>query len=525
MGDAKKNQTKDISQEEVKEAFDTGTDIPMLSDWVCPPENEFMSFVGDSVHAAFESYGLQDNNRLSQFRIKKNHYKDRMPDICKVINYFLTFFDDDKELFQNIMSIKFIIDQRQNMKISAFQKSIIDIVVTDSFVDKINRMTDYLYRINIDSDIEGKYKSTPKISNAQAKEIVAISFAIRCVLPICIHFSDTNRNFINKKDYIPCFDKINMKIIRKFEDKGIKVFSAISKFAKYRVDRAWKQDVGICVKKKQLYGMTQELYLEEVIHEVILVKSLYKLDYNLSVVSFIDGVIFLYHNNFKIENFKVKPIEIDPQENQDEDGDRFSHAEAIEMMVYRIDESNALIGDVNVEKVLKEIRRKFNVDITQEEFDFYRKNIIITPITKLFLEMFYTRMFHDSNAIIGIDPDIITELIIYMKKYFIYRGLYLLAQLCTAKVRGKYKENMIKNTKFNEKIDTSDVWNNIINEKFTYVAQLNPKENVLKKKFSSLVNSNQFEFVDYESPDNGLIYEDIDQDRVIYEFSTFLSII
>ena len=43
------------------------------------------------------------------------------------------------------------------------------------------------------------------------------------MLPLCIHFSDTNKNFINKKDYIGCFDKIIMKIIEKFEKDDEKI--------------------------------------------------------------------------------------------------------------------------------------------------------------------------------------------------------------------------------------------------------------------------------------------------------------
>lgn len=498
--------------------------IPMLADWIPSEENIFMEFKGDYVQAHYDRLGLHEDNKLSIFIVKKNHYKDRMNDICNVINYFLTFFDKEGDLFKSTMSVKFIIDQRPNLSMEAFRKAIIKEIVNEKFVENIKRMTAYLYTINIDSDTEGRYKSTPKISNDQARLIVAVSFAIRCILPICIHFSDTNNNFVSKKDYIPCFDKIIMKLIRAFEKNDIKIFTAIEKFVKYRVDRSWKADIGICLKKKQLYGMTQELYLEEVIHEVILVKSLYKLDYNRSVVSFIDGVIFLYHYNFKIENFKFKPIEIDQQENQDDDNERLSHAEAIEMMVYRIDESNALINEVNTKKVLESLRKRFNVTITDDELEFYKKHIMISPVTKLFLEAFYTRFFHDPNAVLSLDEDVVIELIIRMKKYLQYRGMILIPQLATAKVRGKYKENTIKNSKFIEKIKTSDVWNNIIQKKFTYISELNQKDDILIKKFSVFINS-QFEFVDYDGPDDGILYEDVDQDLIINEFSTFLSII
>lgn len=500
-------------------------EIPELDGWTANDEQTYMVFTNDVVIARYDKYlGLNTDNKLGIYAINKKHYRERMEDICKVINYFLVYFDDEKELFHSTLSIKFIIDQKTKMSISAFTKMIMDRIVTDSFVAKIKNMTNRLYTINIDSDEEGKYKSTPKITNSQAKLIVAVSFAIRCILPLCIHFSDTNKNFIIKKDYIKCFDKIIMKIIRKFEENDEKIFNAICKFVKYRVDRSYNADIGICMKKKQLYGTTKETYLEEVIHEVILVKSLYKLDYNRSVVSFIDGVIFLYHYNFKIENFKFKPVEMDSQEASNDDDELISHAEAIEMSVYRIDESNAIINEVNTAKVITEIEKRMNIDISKEEFAFYNDNIRLSSVTQFFLNSFYSRFFHDSNAIYEINRYATIELLIYMKKYLQLRGMVILPQLCTAKVRGKYKENVIKNSKFIEKIVTSSVWNNIIEKEYTYVKELDQKENPIIKKLSSFINST-FEFVDYNDAINGIVYEDIDQDKIIEEFSLFLSII
>lgn len=194
------------------------------------------------------------------------------------------------------------------------------------------------------------------------------------------------------------------------------------------------------------------------------------------------------------------------------------------MSVYRIDESNAIINEVNTTQVIRDIEKRFNIDISKEEFDFYDENIKISSVTQLFLNSFYSRFFHDSNAIYEINRYATIELLIYMKKYLQYRGMTIIPQLCTAKVRGKYKENVIKNTKFLEKITTSSVWNNIIEKKFTYIKELNQKEDPIIKRLSSFINST-FEFVDFNPSVNGLVYEDIDQDLIIEEFSLFLSII
>ena len=119
--------------------------IPMLADWMPSEENIFMEFKGDYVQAHYDRLGLHEDNKLSIFIVKKNHYKDRMNDICNVINYFLTFFDKEGDLFKSTMSVKFIIDQRPNLSMEAFRKAIIKEIVNEKFVENIKRMTAYLY--------------------------------------------------------------------------------------------------------------------------------------------------------------------------------------------------------------------------------------------------------------------------------------------------------------------------------------------------------------------------------------------
>ena len=111
-----------------------------------------------------------------------------------------------------------------------------------------------------------------------------------------------------------------------------------------------------------------------------------------------------------------------------------------------------------------------------------------------------------------------------MKKYLQYKGLYLLPQLCTAKIRGKFKENLIKNAKFTETVNTSDVHQEIINEKYKYIDELFPGEMLNLRKLSAFINS-EFEFVDYNSDWNGYICDDIDIYVLADEYDTFLSII
>ena len=317
-----------------------------------------------------------------------------------------------------------------------------------------------------------------------------------------------------------------MNIMSRFEEiNNIAIFNPICRFVQYRLDRSYNADGPIWEKKKQLYGINYETVFQDIIHEVILVKSLYKLSYDKSVVSYIDGVVGNSYNHFRLENFKFKPVEIEADNGGSDSDDYLSHAESIEMSIYRIDESNQLINDVNISKVISEISRRFNVGkIEFEEFDFYRTNCRINSLTQMLIHAFYSRFFHDSSAIYMLTLDETIRLLIIMKKYLIAKGMTILPQVCTAKVRGKFKENLIKNTKFLEKFQTSSVYKNIIEKKFKYIKELNPKEDPIIKRLSTIINSS-FELVDIDEEVNGYTIEDMPMDKIIDEFLVFLSII
>lgn len=503
-------------------------EIPELCDWVCPPEYEYFTLENDNdmVRAKYKEFlGINDENSiLPYFIIKKNHFIRTLPDILQHTNYFLNFYDKRKEFFMAIFSIKYIIDQRPNLSVKAFKKLIVDKVLTPTYIANVKAMANNLYTININTDKDGKFKTTPKISNDQARLLVAISFCLRMIMPICIHYSNENSSFVNKKDYIPCFDKVFMQVIAKFEEDDVKCFSALCNFVKYRVYRSYNADKGTWSQKKQLYGITKEIYLEEVIHEVILVKSLHKLKYNKSCVSFIDGIIFSYNRHFKSENYKSKPFEISAEDLTNESDDYLSHAEAMEMANYKIDESNSIINDINNANVLEDLKRRFNVPVTEEELDFYSKNCNLNQITQFLLHSFYSKYFKSSEAIYILNRKDTILLLVMMKKYLHLKGMVLLSQICTANVKGKFKENIIKNSKFIEKMKATSVYQNIIQTKFRYLYELDPKDDKILRKLSTIINST-FIFVDFDPSINGIEYNDINTDVIVDEFLLFLSII
>ena len=195
------------------------------------------------------------------------------------------------------------------------------------------------------------------------------------------------------------------------------------------------------------------------------------------------------------------------------------------MASYTRDASSIMISDCNRKKCMKEIDtwyKSFNV--TDLEIQFYMDNCKLNEVNIFLLNSFYSSKFKDSYAILSLNKVEVTRLLIYMKKYLQYHKMPILAQILTANITGRYKSNIIKNTKFLESIYTSDVWTDIISNKFEYINELNTKENPITKYLSVIINC-EFEFVDMDPDINGMKMEDITSSDIAPEFLLFLSII
>lgn len=506
-------------------------DMPDLATWE-PNYNEvFYVFDGEVVIANYNQHvGLTEEKcTLPVFYIKKTHYKNKMQDIVHHMNYFTKYYDLDRDTYFATMTIKYLIDTHPDMLESEFLDHLMSRVITPGFISKCKHMAYDLYTININSDDSGKFKNTPKITNSQARQIVAISFCFRMILPLCIHFSNIcpsyAENNAKSTQYLDTFSDMFMKIIKRFEKDDIPFFSSLCRFVWFRVIRLYKNNTKTFEQKKMIRGDTPELFCDKLVKEVISVKTLYKLDYHRSCVSFIDGVTHNYEANYLIENYTSKPYEIDSADTSKDSDDSLSHAEALEMASYNRDASSIMISDCNRKKVMKDIDSWYgSFNISDKEIAYYMENCKINEVNQFLLNSFYSSKFKDSYAIYSLNKLETTRLLLYMKKYLEYHKMPMLAQIVTAKITGKYKTNLIKNSKFIESICTSNVYENIIANKFEYVSQVNDKENPIIRYLISIINC-QFTLVDFNPEIDGSVIDDIANSDVATEFLLFLSII
>ena len=512
------------------EREDVTPKMPDLANWQPTYRQIYYMFDGDVVTANYEQHvGLlpEDRCSLPTFYIKKTHYKKKMLDIVHHMNFFTTFYDLDKDTYFAILTTKYQVDTHPDMKEAEFLEMLLGRIVNDEFIAKCKQMARDLYTINIDTDSEGKFKNSPKISNAQARQIVAVSFCFRIILPICIHFANVSTSYTEdqlKYQYLDGFSDIFLKIIKKFERNDIKFFSTLCRFVWIRVVNLYKNNQKTFEQKAMIRGETAELLCDRLIREIISVKTIYKLDYHRPCVAFIDGVVRIYEHNFVIENYPSKPYEIDSPDTAKDSDESLSHAEALEMASYNRDASSIMISDCNRKAVMKNIDAWYSsFNVSEEELEFYMTHCKLNPINLWMLNSFYSEKFKDSYATLATNRADTIRLLIYLKKYLEYHKMPILAQVTTANIFGKYKVNVAKNSKFLERFYASNVFQRIIADKYQYIGDLGMKENPIIQRLGNIISC-AFEFVDFNEEINGQTVDDMAMDEVGTEFQLFLSI-
>lgn len=502
---------------------------PSLYEWEPTFDELYYRYDGENVIADYNSKvgNIEEISTLPTFFIKKPHYKTRMDVIVQHMNYFTKFYDLDRDTFFSIMAVKYYIDTHLEMKQTDFINMVIERIITNKFISKCKIMSCDLYTLDINTDSAGKFNSTPKITNAQAYQIVAVSFAFKILTPLILHFANTNKNFdpSEKTEYIKWFDKLFNLTIKKFEKDDVPFYIALCRFVVFRGEKLFRNNMTAFYQKKMLRGDTLELYNEQLIREVVCVKTLYKLDYRMSCVSFIDGVVHKFNVNYLKEKFVSKPYEIDSEDTSRDSDDSMSHAEAMEQATYKRDESSAMIADINSNFIMEQLRSCYKAfNISKEEFDFYYNHFYPNPINQFLFTNFFNGKFKDPYAVSNINREDTVYLLICMKKILQGKKLYHLAHICTAKVSARYKENLIKNAQFIEKVTSSQVYREAVAKKYGAMLELNMKENPLLKPLTNIINSS-YELVDFDPEINGIRIDHVDQDAVADEYNLFLSII
>ena len=87
-----------------------------VDDWIPGSDDYTVYFDNKLIVIPFDKIFDQEfgsDNTFCSFVINRTIYSNNIEKVCKYINYFCHFYDDDNELVMNYVKLKFIIDDKK----------------------------------------------------------------------------------------------------------------------------------------------------------------------------------------------------------------------------------------------------------------------------------------------------------------------------------------------------------------------------------------------------------------------------
>ena len=490
-------------------------------DWKIPEEDRIFRYSEKSISVRFEDYfGYERAHYLDNFYIiYKDSYSKKFNLITHYMNYFLKFYDHDKELLMSYFMLKYMVDLKkvdmQNRE--TFINLLYDELVTDTMYDKVKQMVEDNYRIDLSQDPESKikYSEALEFTNEHAKLLMLISIFIKMMIPITMHYISLYHDKKETHKLIKYYKRL-FDVVEKKEHVNLyaKLYTSISvkvNLSETKNKRIWD--------KYEVDSSDAATYTDDLLDKNTIVDNIFKYRFDDNIIAFNSVILRTQLNFFFFLNLNINVNEISTEK----DSDGLSTLDKLEMNATKIDENIILLSKINIKKTIKTLKKRMNIELSKEEVDFYMRHLKVSHITKTLVFYFYAKYFGGYRDLNMINLRLFMKLLILMKKEMGLRGYVYLNQIISSNVDGKINTRVIHNAKFLEKIKTSSVYQNLVQNKYSSLGK-SSKGDVIISLLSTLINT-QFTIVDYDNPRELGKPLQVNLDTLSQEFLDFVNLI
>ena len=220
--------------------------------------------------------------------------------------------------------------------------------------------------------------------------------------------------------------------------------------------------------------------------------------------------------------FNRHPFEFNSMELTNEINESgLSKVDKMEMASSKLDESMVIMSSVNTKKSIKRLLRQMRANISDEEIEFYKANHKVNQFQSQLVLYFYAKYFGGFRDLHQLNKTQYITLLILLKRRLQAFGNVYLPQLLTGNIASRLNTRTIRNDKFISKVKNSDLYQQLMNGKFSTVNEIGKNELIINR-LSTLLNTT-FTFVDFDHPE--LLGEkiEINVDMLCDEFLNYLN--
>lgn len=427
--------------------------------------------------------------------------------LCRYNNYFLRFYDMDKEYITILSNIKYLIDYVPEYKQEMFIYDIVRYILSPSMIEKTRLMTEDNYSLSLNY----KNNTNPSLqyTDEHAKLLMQMSILMNLAIPLLTHFAYVKKIQDIDQFLLEVFDNIlhisNVDIYNKFYDTST---TNIGKNEKANP---------IIWAKQAIRGKDVITHSKSSIENIIL-NIMPKYVFNQNVVS-MNYASISNNTGFQITDIQYEFSYV-PLSSSKRDEDNTSEFDKFESTLVKQNEAKYLQVKVNCHETMQIIENMFG-PFDQKEIDFYRSQIKgINEFQKQLVFNLFYKYFGDSVSINAIDnKNDYIKLVIVAKRMLLNNGMVMLPYIISGKL-----EKMIGRKSVNKKeqvqVESSD--------NYKLVVDKYKNDKISKKRVLSVIAtiiSSDFSIIDYHNPDINGKKIDIIPDIIIEEVLMYILMI
>lgn len=459
---------------------------------------------------------------LKTFMIERSLFSKKVEFICQYIDYFIEFFDEDKELPLTLLHLKKQLDIRKDAMdplqfLRLFSRSFFR---DTSIKQNIYRMVDYNYDLDItvDKKTGRRFDGIYDFTNDEAKNLLAISMFLKIIIPVTSQYISTNTTCTDEElstltidVFVECFYKMGDYNGITAEDLLIKLY----KFTEGKISKHYQVNKLIWNQQSALRGLTEDAHIDTILIKHLLGNNMFKFKFDDNIISFLKSIVetqlICTINKLK---YKVNPVLVDSTK----DANGMSGTDKLEQSLAKWDETQLIRSENSIAWLLNYLEKKFG-PVSEEEIQYYEENFLLTSIFhKTLLDYHYAKVFDGFTELKSLDMTQHVKLLVYAKRDLIDKGNKQLPWLLSSVNKGRLTLRLLRNSRYINKLEASEIYDNLMNN--TYPSLKGFDETVPLAIISQVMNNN-FTYVEYEHQD--LTGKDIvfDEDIISDEVWTF----
>ena len=447
--------------------------------------------------------------------IKKRTYCNKMDLIIDYNNRLLNGYSRIDDFIMTYLNTKWRIDKKDytiNKKEidpkTKEEKVVIDMVETEKnfledlynqlftprFVRYIEKWVDENYHLNIDENNKEKAKKFNPVlqfSDRHCKMLQSISLGMKISIPLILHFAGMY-SIINVNNYLErAFDYL-FDLFSHDVDLHSKLWESVYSrvvVTKNSDKTFWNY---VEIEGNSINKLTAGIY-QKLIVDII---PKYEIDQNLINLNHVfinNNIDFTFMSDIQIN---YKPL------NLAESSDEVSDYDKISINTARIDEGIIIINEVNIEMTINKLIKKYNLNISKKELEYYFDNLKKNELQEHILCNYFGKDLGNADCIYFCDRKQYITLLIILKHILMNNGFTILPEIIVGNINN-INEKSTLGKKVLVDIITDKEFEDLQSNKYNFTENntKDPDKQSMIIRLAANILNNKFMYGSYENKD------------------------